>query len=504
MNNKKSLTLYILIILGIILVLNVLSDRIFYRLDVTEDQRYSLSSATDKLLSDLPETVTVTAYFTEDLPPQYMIARREFKELLIEYANASNGELVYEFINPNKDEALEQEAMRSGVQPLLINIREKDQVKQQKAYMGAVVKLRDEKEMIPFIQPGGSYEYALSSAIKKLSIIDKPKVGIISGQGEANIENIGQAYQNLSVLYNIQQVELKDDIKLDDFVTLAIINPKEQFDNQALTNLDKYLQNGGNIFIAMNRVIGDFQTAQGKSLNTGLEEWLNKKGLEVEENFVVDSKCGSVGVTRQQMGFNYTQNVRFPYFPLSTNFVEHPITEGIRQIVFPFASSINYVGDTSMLYTPIILSGEKSGIQTPPLGFNINKQWQESDFSLSNLTLGAVLEGDFGAGKKGRIVIIADGDFAINGESGQQQKLNPENIALLVNSIDYLSDDTGLIQLRAEGIGSRPIEELSDNTKTTLKWLNFLLPILLIIIYGIIRSRQRKMQRLRRRQHGQL
>ena len=117
----------------------------------------------------MKEPVTVTAYISEELPPDFARLRRDFKDELTEYSNRSGGKVLFEFVNPNKDEQSEQKAMQEGIQPVLINVREKDQMKQQKAYMGAVVHYGEKKEVIPFIQPGAAMEYSLSTSIKKLA-----------------------------------------------------------------------------------------------------------------------------------------------------------------------------------------------------------------------------------------------------------------------------------------------------------------------------------------------
>jgi len=96
------------------------------------------------------------------------------------------------------------------------------------------------------------------------------------------------------------------------------------------------------------------------------------------------------------------------------------------------------------------------------------------------------------------MVVFTDGDFPVNGPRGQQQQLQEDNVSLMVNSIDWLSDDTGLISLRTKGISYRPIKDMDDSKRTFLKWLNFLLPILLILIYGFIRFQLRRNQRVTR------
>jgi ABC-type uncharacterized transport system involved in gliding motility auxiliary subunit len=91
------------------------------------------------------------------------------------------------------------------------------------------------------------------------------------------------------------------------------------------------------------------------------------------------------------------------------------------------------------------------------------------------------------------MVVFGDGDFAVNGEGREAQQLQPDNVSLMTNAIDWLSDDTGLIELRTKGISSRPLDaQLEDGTKTLIKYVNFLLPIILIILFGIIRFQYKK------------
>jgi hypothetical protein len=144
-------------------------------------------------------------------------------------------------------------------------------------------------------------------------------------------------------------------------------------------------------------------------------------------------------------------------------------------------------------FTPILFSSELSGTQSTPAYLNFQRRWTRGDFPLQSQVLGGILEGPLSGDVPGKIVVIGDGDFAVN-ENGQQ--VNPDNISLLVNSIDWLSDDTGLIGLRTKGVSSRPIRQMEDSTRTLVKWLNFLLPILLVLIYGMIRYQYRKNQRI--------
>jgi hypothetical protein len=172
-------------------------------------------------------------------------------------------------------------------------------------------------------------------------------------------------------------------------------------------------------------------------------------------------------------------------------------------VVTQFVSTITYTGDSTVTCTPLLTTSESAGTLSSPLYFDIQKNWDKSDFPLAELPLGALLEGNIGGGNYSKMVVIADGDFAINGPEQGARQQNPDNINLMVNAIDYLSDDTGLISLRTKGVTSRPIDtDLEDGRKSFLKWFNFLMPILLIVIIGFIRSQQQRNLRFKRMEEG--
>lgn len=503
MKTKKTITSYLLILIGVIVLVNILSDNFFIRLDFTEDNRYTLSNATKDILKNLNEPVTITAFFSEDLPPDIAKTRRDFKELLTEYASVANQMLVYEFVNPNEDEETERKSAMEGVQPVIINVREKDQVVQQKAFLGAVIQMGEEKEVIPFMQPGAAMEYALSSAIKKLSVLDKPKIGFLQGHGEPTIGDYQQVMAQLQVLYDVSGVTLSDTSnELAPYKTVTIVAPTDSFPASHLAQLDNYLNQGGKLFIAMNRVDGNLQNQSGSTINTALEGWLTQKGIVVENNFIIDASCASVGVQQQQGIFSYRTQIQFPYLPVVTNFADHPITKGLEAVILQFASTINYTGDSTIVFTPIAETSENAGTKSSPTYFEIQKNWTQTDFPLSNLPVAGHFKGKLAGNAISEMVVIGDGDFPVNGAGQQKQQQQEDNISLMVNSIDFLSDDTGLIELRTKGVSSRPLDQIEDGRKAFLKYFNFLLPLLLIIGYGIFRMQMRRNLRVKRMEEG--
>lgn len=495
---RKIYTTAILII-AIIVVVNLLAYEFHVRLDLTEGQQYTLSDATVNILENLEEPVTVKAYFSENLPQAIVKTRTDFQEMLVEYANRADGMVQYEFIDPGVNEATENEAMQNGIQPLLINVREKDQVKQQKAFLGAVVILGTKQESIPYMQPGTAMEYALSTAIKKISIEAKPVVGFIGGHGEPSLQEMGQLVEELNVLYSPQEVFMSDTTQIPATMkSLVLLRPLDTIPPSHLQQLDAFLARGGSLAVCINRVDGNLQNAYGTATATGVEDWLRQKGIDVEPNFVIDAKCGAVTMQQQTpFGMMRTQ-VAFPYLPIVGKYADHPVSKGLENVMFQFASTIRWVGDTTSRFTPILMTSDKSGFLPAPLYFDVQKQWTEADLPMAGLTMGAAVEGRIGGDTPYRMVVIADGDFTVNGAGEQQQQQQPDNINLLSNAIDWLSDDTGLIELRTKGVTSRPIDEMDDSTKTMIKYANFISPLVLVLVYGVVRFQRNRMRRVKR------
>ncbi len=489
----------ILLIAGIIIFGILLLGQFPFRFDMTETKEYTLSNATTDILENLEEPVTIKAYFTEGLDPNFKRGRKAFQDKLLEYAAASNGNVVYEFINPNESTEREQEAAQAGIRPLQIQSRDRSDFKVQRAYMGALLEMGDRKEVIPFVQPGAAMEHSLSTNIKKLSVINKPAIGLVQGHGEPGLGELMQVYQELSVLYNVENVTLDQPID-SKYKTIAIVAPKDSFPPQHFVHLAQFLQGGGRMFIAINRVTGNLQELQGIPINTGLETWLANKGMIVEGNFVVDAKCGSISVRQQQGIFQFNTPVQFPYLPILNEFSDIPIAKGLEGIALQFASSLKSADLPGMTFTPFAFTSNQSGVQPLPVTFDIQKNWGPADFNRSKIPVAAILEGKFGGDMASKMVVVGDGDFPISGPQGQQRQISENNVALMVNSIDWLSDDTGLIELRTRTVNYRPIKELEEGTKNLYRYANFLIPILLLVLYAFIRFTRNRNKRMSRMQ----
>ena len=495
---KSKLLIQGSMVLAIILVVNLLSEVAYFRIDFTEDKRYTLGQATRSILEELDDVITVKAYFTEDLPAQLGYIKDELRDQFIEYENRSNGNFVFEFINPNTSDELKQEAMQNGITPVSINIVEDDQRQQIQAFMGILIQADGQKEVIPLVQPGSSLEYEITTSIKKITLKNKPKIGLITGNNEVTMGAIPQLFQQLAVMYEMVSFNLSDSSEITpNYSCMIWISPNDTIPSTDFDKVNKYLDKGGNLFLAYSNISGNLQTAEIFSKpDIGLNDWLQSKGISMGNQVVIDASCASVTVQQKQGFFTMNSQIEFPYFPQIRKFEKHPITVGLESMMLPFSSPLDFIGsDTTLAINAVLQTSEMSGTQNTPNYMNVQKEWTEQDFTAPNQILALSME-HMGA-NNGSMVIVSNGQFINNGEGQQAQQLDMDNINFAANAIDWLSDDTGLVGLRTKGITSRPLESIDDGTKSLVKYGNVFSPILLILIYGFIRrsSVQRKRQK---------
>ncbi len=495
---KRSLFTHLGIVIAIVVIASLISSQLYFRIDFTEDKRYTLSEATGDVLDELDGVITVTAYFSEDLPAQLINNKKDFEDMLIEYEKRSGENVVYEFVNPNENQEKETEVQQRGIGPVMVNVTENDRIEQMRAYMGATLQLDDKVEIIPLVQPGSAMEYALTTSIKKLSIQDKPKVGLLQGHGEAGLRVLPQLVQQLRILYEVEELQLTDTTQIPShYRALAWVAPKDSIPANRLAKLSAYLNNGGKLFVAYTNVTGDMQQGLlSVAPDIGLVSWLNQQGVQLGQHFVTDAQCASVTVQQRQGFFTINSNVEFPYFPRVSNFEDHPMTRGLEQVTLPFVTGVTPTVDldTALKATPLLYTSSNSGLIVAPAYIDIQKKWAQNDFGSGIQSLAIAIEG-FGNG--GKLIVIGNGDFFTNGEEQSARTVAPDNLNLASNAIDWLADDTGLIHLRTKAITSRPLEVIEDSTREMLKYANVFAPIVLLLVYAFVRRlrNQRKRQR---------
>ena len=259
--NRRQIIIRTLLILGIIVLVNMIGLRFFKRFDLTQENIYTLSTASKNLVKSLDDKFLVKAYFTSDLPPEYANNRRDLRDLLDEYRAYAGGNFQYEFIDPGKKEELEQEAQRYGIPPVQVQVLKEDKLQIEKAYMGMVFLHGDKQERVPVIQSTSNLEYEISSVVKKMTSKDLKKIGFLAGQGEPNLQQISRVQEMLAKQYQVTPVEFGDGKPIpSDIAVLLIVAPNQPFKSWEKFLIDQYLMKGGKIAFMLNKVNSSLQT----------------------------------------------------------------------------------------------------------------------------------------------------------------------------------------------------------------------------------------------------
>lgn len=517
--NTKTLKAQTLLRVGITLVililLNIVSIRIFGRMDVTRNRLFTLSDASKQFMRDLDDRVTIKAYFTEDLPSPYNMNRRAVLDQLNEYKAYAKGNFQFEFIDPTGEKG-EQDAQQQGIQPVQVQVVKEDKFEVKRAYMGMVILYEDKKEILPVVQNTSTLEYDITSTVKRLTTHTQKKIGFLSGHGEPALTELGRVQQLLSKQYQVTSVDIgKGKPVPADVAALLVMAPTQRFPETDKYLIDQYIMNGGKVAFLLNKVDANLQQRFGRATELNIEDLLENYGLRINPDLVRDSRCASVSIMQQQAGFNIQSQVPFPYLPIAADFSkENMMVKDLQGIVLFFASSI----DTTNLAAKnlqgeiMMRSSKESGRQTGFFMFDPLQRYQREDFAEKGIPLGAVVYGQFKsffAGKEvpkdtsagaaplsgktiqmsppSRIVLIGDGDFARDQYLG-----NRDNLTFMANMVDYLVDDAGLITIRTKDVSMPPLDQVTDGTKKMLKYGNLVVPPFLILGYGLFRWRVRK------------
>ena len=503
-NVKTQALIKILLILGILILVNFISIRLFGRLDLTRQNIYTLSDASKKLVGGLDDRIAIKAYFTEDLPAPYNNNRRAVLDILNDYKAYSKGNIQYEFINPEGEKAA-QDAQQQGIPPVEVQVVNNDKLEVKRAYLGIVLQYEDKKELIPVIQNLSSLEFDITSAMKRLTTRVKKRIGFTAGHDEPGLDKLRQATQTISKQYDLVPVDLsKGDQIPADIEVLLVVSPTKKFEDSAKYAIDQFLMRGGKIAFMLNKMNANLNSQYrfAQAVDIGMDDMLAQYGVRVNADLIRDAQCANITISQMQGPFQMQSQVPFPYLPAAADFnKDNSIVKDLQAVVFYFISSV----DTTMASAKglkaevLIRSSKRSGRQSGFVMLDPFQRYTAADLSESGIPMAAAVQGSFKSlfigrqpapavtqSPETRIVVVGDGDFMKDEFLGNKGNLN-----LFENIVDYLADDAGLITIRSKNVSLPPLEQVSDGTKKMLKYGDLLVPPLAIIGYGLLRWRRR-------------
>ena len=486
--NKKSFLIYISIVAAILVIFNIVSRNWFFRLDLTDNKMYSLSNSSKTVLGKLDDLMTLKVYFSTNLPGEYGNNRRYLQDILEEYAAYSDGNLKFEFFEPKNNEELETEAQKSGVRPMQIQTVEKDEVVIKVVYMGMVFLYEDERETIPFITTKTGLEYEITTKIKKLVDSNKSSIAIATTANQVVANE--KITQNLEINFNVRKINLDSEIPLD--IAVVLLNGvSDSLSADEYHNIEDYIKRGGNLLIAQNRINADIQTQQATPIVSNIFDLLTNYGLNIKENLVLDKNCSRVTmqIPTSFLGMQVMQSVQkeYPFLPVIEHFnKDEIIVNGLEQLLTFFPSEI--ILDSLHSTTPLFRTSNRSASMKE--FYNLSPNETNNSFSQLN-EKGKIISAhskvlNDETGLIGQIILISDSKFFADDGFAT----NPENYIFILNTVDYLLGDEELIDLRSREITSRPLEKLEEEERSRWKWINILLPSILVVVFGFIRLKR--------------
>lgn len=529
--NKKDTLIKVAVIIGIIIAVNVISKRVFTRVDLTKNKSYTLSPVSKDIVSNLDDKLLVKAYFSNNLPPPYNNLRRQVQDILDDYRSYSKGNFNYEFLNPTasgegEGNELDKEAQKYGIQAVQIQAMDNDKLEVKKAYLGLVFLYQGKQETIPVVQSADNLEYEITSILKKMTTTIKKKVGFVTGHGEVDLNKLNQVRQILSEQYDVSSVDLKTIGSFDPSMTaLIIMAPRSVFPESDRFKLDQFVMNGGSVAFLIDRIIPNFQQQMviGNQVATGLDDLMMNYGIKLETDLIKDLQCSPVQV---QSAIGFPISVNYPFFPVITNIAkDNPAFQNIKSVVLTWTSSLDtsITAAKNVSVKPLLTTSDKSGIVQGGFFFlnldqfqNMTRQMADTMFNKKGFLVGATYEGKYKSyfeGKElpldtaqgwvqysgqrlnesansGKLIAIGDGEFA-----NEEAKPPKENLTFFVNLVDYMMDDVGLAVIRTKTSSEAPIEETSEGTKKFIKYFNLIFPPALVLLIGLYTWNQRKQKK---------
>lgn len=539
----------------VLVVLNVLGTFFFYRFDLTKDKRYTLSETSLQILRQVKNPLSIKIYMEGDLPADFRRLQQETKQLLEEF-QAYNSNIVFEFVNPMENEDESMDLMKSlyqkGLTPINITVDDKGKQSQEMVFPWAIAVYNNKEVNIPLLKNrmGASttqkvigsiqhLEYSIADAVNKITKDKQKKVAIIKGNGEIKEQYIAKMLLQIRENYFIGPFTL-DSVAKDPNGTLnalkkydlAIISkPTETFTDEEKEVLDQFIMNGGKTLWMIDQVAADMDSLYNQAGATlayprdlNLNDMFFKYGVRINPDLVKDEQGSPLKLaTGEQGSATQYQDFVWKFAPLVSPESKHPIVKNLGGIKFDFASPIDTLKN-GIKKTVLLQSSPYSKKVGTPAEVNleiVSEQTSPKDYlNKGNLPLAVLLEGSFHSvfenrvlpfkdksflskGKPNKMIVVADGDIARNQldknmmpvELGYDQRSGNlyDNKDFIMNCINYLLDDTGLINIRSKDLDLPLLdkEKVYENY-TKSQFITVGLPILILLVFGLVFTYVRK------------
>ncbi|WP_179319647.1 gliding motility-associated ABC transporter substrate-binding protein GldG [Winogradskyella helgolandensis] len=551
MKKNKSILYIIAIVAGLIIV-NAISGSVYQRFDLTKDHRYTLSDVSKDLISDLDSPLIIDVFLEGDFPSEFRLLQTEVKQIIDEFQLETN-QIFVNYIDPIEDETTRQQYIEqltnAGLEPYINTDNSTGKVTQDIIFPWAFASYKDQTHKIPLLKKSitqglpeqinnsvQSLEYAFADGFSKLVNAKAKKIAILKGNGELDDLYIADFLQTIKPYYNLGQFTL-DSVatnpqgtldKLIEYDLIIAAKPSIPFTENEKLVLDQYTMNGGKSLWLTESVIMDqdsLKNASGSGVSIMRDLQLNdfffKYGVRVNPTLVKDLYSAPIMLAIGEGSQAQMQPIQWQYSPLAASNPNHSITKNLNLVKFDFASPIDTLKN-GIKKSILLQSSPKSKLEGAPTTIslaNVTSPPDEASYNLGSQNLAVLLEGEFSSvydqrvlpfkvknfkskSTETKMIVISDGDLIKNDvirnrpqELGFDQLTGKSfgNKEFLLNSVNYLLDDSGLINIRSKEINVAFLDvEKIKKSKSTWQFINIALPLILLALFGFVFNYLRK------------
>ncbi|MCX6198428.1 MAG: gliding motility-associated ABC transporter substrate-binding protein GldG [Bacteroidetes bacterium] len=451
--------------------------------------------------------------------------------------------------NLDERKAVMSDLMQRGLAPTNLTTKSKTESKQQLVFPVALVTYAGREMPVQLLENQMGYspqeilnnsvislEYKFANAIKKLIQYRAPRVAFIKGNGELSSVELADIEATLKGLqYQVSEVVLQNSYHISSEIdAIVIAKPRLAFDEKDKFKIDQYIMHGGKVLWLVDgtnaemdslKVNRGIQSINSNDLN--LDDMLFKYGVRVNNDVVQDINLNNpIPLVVGQMG-NAPQTQMFPwyYFPLLVSENSHPIGKNLDPVAAFFASTIDTVGNDGVRKTILLRTTDNAKAQLAPTRIHfgiLQSKPNPAYYNQPKLPVAVLLEGEFESVYKNRLspeflaasdtienlkfvdkskpskmIVIGDGDI-IRSEVRNDSSAYPlgyymytkqtfANKDFILNCIEYLIDDSGILETRNKEVKLRLLNSVKVEDEK-LKWqlINIALPISIIILLGVV------------------
>lgn len=468
------------------------------RIDLTASQLYTLSNASEQLVSELDDIVTITLFQSKQPPVQIAPITREMNHMLNDIAAKSKGQIRIIRSYPNENPEAKTDADNHYIVPKQFQIETQGELKVTNGYLGLYMTYANKKEVITYIESLDGIEYRLMANLYRMTQKSPKAISFLTGHEEKQRDAEMQSFRNL--LERHHRVELTDqlgsgqylDLSLTD--VLVISGPKVEIPTPEQDTINDFLAEGGKALILVDPILVKQQTLEVIGENPTLEQYLREYGIRINYDIVYDPTSNAKVQFASRSGAPVA--LQYPFW-VRANTDNTKISGGVETIVVPWASSLELITPSQKIlepeFTNLILTTKNSisGTIYSDLFPQQNPDNAVTDALAESKLIAVALTGKRcptlepkcikESLKPFRLIVATDSDWlseymvTTNGYRGHTE--------LGANWIDWLTQENALIAIRGKGKSVRQLTFTSDNHRNLVQYINIAgLPIIIVIL----------------------